>query len=119
MNRCLVPEVRCNSYDMIFTPVRQPHDKLGDVSRQSLFIVEIQVRPLVHMVYMVYQTHKCYKRQGRETIECTVTQRKEELMEEEEQSVRECMQLLEASANNDSAKLIEFLNKFVLESKQT
>jgi hypothetical protein len=51
MNRCLLPEVRGNCYDIIFTPVLRSDDKLTDLAKQSLFIVEIRVRPLVVSSY--------------------------------------------------------------------
>jgi hypothetical protein len=47
MNRCLIPEVRANSYDILFTPVLYQDQKVEDLTQHSLFIIEIRVRPLM------------------------------------------------------------------------
>ncbi|PSN39150.1 hypothetical protein C0J52_21853 [Blattella germanica] len=108
MNRCLIPEVRANSYDIIFTPVTKSGDKLTETSKHSLFIVEIRVWPLM-MVYMVYQNRKCYTRRGTQTIECTVAQKKKEMMDEEEHDLKEAILALEAAANQDLPTLAKIL----------
>ena len=65
------------------------------------------------MVYMVYQNRKCYVRNGTDTVECTVAQRKQDIMDEEERSLEECIEELQATANNNLATLAKLIKKHV------
>ena len=66
---------------------------------------------------MVYQNRKCYKRQGSETVECTVAEKKQDMMDEEERNVNECIELLEAVANNDGGTLLKLVKDKLIEDK--
>ncbi|XP_069698575.1 uncharacterized protein [Periplaneta americana] len=113
MNRCLIPEVRANAYDIIFTPVLRQNEKMTDLTMHSLFVIEIRVRPIMHMVYMVYQSRKCFIRRGTETIEATVMQRKQDMMNAEEKALEESIEKMGEAATSDLASLAEFINKYL------
>ncbi|XP_023717493.1 uncharacterized protein LOC111869878 isoform X2 [Cryptotermes secundus] len=113
MNRCLIPEVRANSYDIVFTPVLRQDEMVVDLTQHGLYIIEIRVRPMVHIVYMVYQGHKCFMRQEAETVECTAQQKKQEMMDAEDRALKGSIKEMGAIALTDLASLAEFVNTYL------
>jgi hypothetical protein len=57
MNRCLIPEVRANSYDILFTPVLRQDEMSVDLTKHELYIIEIRVRPTVVSSKLKMNTH--------------------------------------------------------------
>jgi hypothetical protein len=57
MNRCLIPEMRANSYDIVFTPVVRQDEMVVDLTQHGLYIIEIRVRPMVVSSQFMMDTH--------------------------------------------------------------
>jgi hypothetical protein len=66
-----------------------------------------------HTVYMVYQEHKCFVRCGTETVECSVQQMKQDVMDDEAKKLEESINKFEKTALTDLAYLAEFVNKYL------
>jgi len=67
---------------------------------------------LQHTVYMVYQERKCFVRCGRETVECSVQQKKQDMMDAEIRAL-ESIKDMGRAALTDLASLAEFVNKYL------
>lgn len=68
---------------------------------------------LQHTVYMVHQEHKCFMRCGTETVECSVQQKKQDVMDAEIRALEESIKEMGRAALTDLASLAEFVNKYL------
>lgn len=68
---------------------------------------------LQHTVYMVYQERKCFMRCGTETVECSVQQKKQDVMDAEIRALEESIKEMGRAALTDLASLAEFVNKYL------
>jgi hypothetical protein len=68
-----------------------------------------------HMVYMVYQGHMCFVRRETETVEYTVQQKKQDMMDAEEKALEESIEEMGATALTDLPSLAEFIKKYLPE----
>lgn len=66
-----------------------------------------------HTVYMVYQERKCFMRCGTETVECSVQQKKQDVMDAEVKALEESIKEMGKAALTDLASLAEFVNKYL------
>jgi len=68
---------------------------------------------LQHVVYMVCQERKCFMRCGTETVECSVQQKKQDVMDTEIRALEESIKEMGRAALTDLASLAEFVNKYL------
>jgi hypothetical protein len=61
MNRCLIPEMRANSYDILFTPVLRQDEMSIDLTQHGLYIIEIRVRPRMVSSKLKTDTHSDFR----------------------------------------------------------
>lgn len=66
-----------------------------------------------HTVYMVYQERKCFMRCGTETVECSVQQKKQDVMDAEVKALEESIKEMGRAALSDLASLAAFVNKYL------
>lgn len=66
-----------------------------------------------HTVYIVYQQRKCFMRCGTETVECSVSQKKQDVMDAEVKALEESMKEMRKAALTDLVSLAEFVNKYL------
>ncbi|XP_049814809.1 uncharacterized protein LOC126262308 [Schistocerca nitens] len=116
MSKCLLPEVRADSYEVLFTPVLKPGDKPVDISKIHLYVIEVRVHPLMHMAYVVYQGRRCFMRQDTSTVEWTVTQKKNYMMEQEERILDDSIEKLNEDTRNNLHLLANLMQKYVMDN---
>jgi len=68
---------------------------------------------LQHTVYMVHQERKCFMRCGTETVECSVQQKKQDVMDAEIRALEESIKEMGRAALTDLASLAEFVKKYL------
>ncbi|XP_067002199.2 uncharacterized protein [Anabrus simplex] len=113
MSKSLLPEVQLSAYDIIFTPVIRPGDKVIALAKKALYVIEIRVRPLRHMVYALHQCRKCYVRRDADTLESTITQKKNYMIEMEEKALDDATNSIREISQGYLAILASFIDKYL------
>jgi hypothetical protein len=67
---------------------------------------------------MVYQGHKCFIRCGTETVQYTVQQKKQDMMDAEYKALEKSIEEMQAAALTDLSALAEFIKKYLPEQYQ-
>lgn len=71
-----------------------------------------------HMVYMVYHGHKCFIRRDTETVEYSVQQKKQDMMDAEDKAIEESIEKIRAAVQTDLHSLAEYIKKYLPQSYQ-
>ncbi|XP_046398043.1 uncharacterized protein LOC124164869 isoform X2 [Ischnura elegans] len=117
MTRSIYPEVRPVCYDVIYVPVYGPGEVVKGLASHLIWVVEVHVKALPHVIYAVSSNRRCYVRQGPNSVESMSICLRQEAAEQNQKEILEAIEEAKAKIPANREKLMTFVQSYLEQSK--